>query len=290
MTAPAEESTQIVEAEAQRAGTLLPVLDPKAAKEAYQAYLELCQAILIPYDKRIVRDGVVVQESDYARIPQRRKVNGRWITEYVDAPKKSAWRKLARFYGVSTEILEKSKETHQDGSFTYHYTVRASAGGVSTTGEGSCTSTEKGGKSEHDTRATAHTRAKSRAISDLIGFGQVSAEEYSTYENDPEPPKNTAPRKRVEAGARVKPRRQGAVVEDVGGSAEDDPDVQAVLGQLKEAGLSTGSLILVKKDGRVWVQHPETWSQDRWNSYNDVIHGELSGSYSRDLRAWAVTP
>jgi len=99
------------------------------------------------------------------------------------------------------------------------------------------------------------------------------------------------PRKRVEAQARVQPKRQPPVaMEESGGSAEDDPDVQAVLGQLKDAGLSVGSLIMVKKDGKVWVQHPETWSQDRWNDYNDVIHGGLEGTYSRDLGAWAVTP
>ena len=167
---------------------LLPILDPQQAKRAYQAYLELCQAILVPYDKRIVDDrGVVVQESDYARIKQSKKDDsGKWITEYVDAPKKSAFRKLAKFYGISTEILEKNKETHDNTSFTHHYTVKAIApNGVYTTGEGSCTSSEKGGKSEHDTRSTAHTRAKSRAISDLIGFGQVSAEEYGNYSEAP---------------------------------------------------------------------------------------------------------
>ena len=171
-------------------GDLLPVLNPEDAKRAYHAYLELCQAILVPYDKRIVDDrGVVIQESDYARIKQTKKNDsGKWITEYVDAPKKSAFRKLGKFYGISTEIVEKSKEIQEDGSFTYHYTVKAIApNGVHTTGEGSCTSTEKGGKSEHDTRSTAHTRAKSRAISDLIGFGQVSAEEYGNYEDTDKP-------------------------------------------------------------------------------------------------------
>ena len=39
---------------------LLPVLNPEDAKRAYHAYLELCQAILVPYDKRIVdKRGVV---------------------------------------------------------------------------------------------------------------------------------------------------------------------------------------------------------------------------------------
>ena len=168
--------------------TLMPVLDPEQAAAAYNAYLKLCESILIPYDKRIVKNGVVIQESDYQRITQRKKVDGKWIAEQVDFPKKSAWRKLSKFYGVSTEILEKNREDHEDGSFTWNYSVRAWQGPVSTTGEASCTNTEKGTKSRHDTKATAHTRAKSRAISDLIGFGQVSAEEIGNDQPAFNPP------------------------------------------------------------------------------------------------------
>jgi len=37
--------------------------------------LKLCQAILVPYDKRIVdENGVIRQESDYVRIAQKRKL------------------------------------------------------------------------------------------------------------------------------------------------------------------------------------------------------------------------
>ena len=183
------EDNKIIEA-VPSGGNMLPVLNPEDAKRAYHAYLELCNAILVPYDKRVVdTNGVVRQESDYARIKQTKKDDtGKWITEYVDAPKKSAFRKLGKFYGISDEIIEKHKEVHENGSFTYHYTVRAIApNGQHSDGEGSCSSSEKGGKSEHDTRSTAHTRAKSRAISDLIGFGQVSAEEYANYEEDTKP-------------------------------------------------------------------------------------------------------
>jgi len=176
--------------------TLMPVLDPEQAAAAYNAYLKLCQSILIPYDKRIVKDGVVIQESDYQRIAQKKKVDGKWITEFVDFPKKSAWRKLSKFYGISTEVVEKSREDHADGSFTWNYSVRAWSGSVSTTEEASCTSNEKGTKSRHDTKATALTRAKSRAISDLIGFGQVSAEEINSDQPAFNPPST---RKEIEA-------------------------------------------------------------------------------------------
>ena len=45
-------------------------------------------------------------------------------------------------------------------------------------GVGACASNERNfSHVEHDTRSTAHTRAKNRAVSDLIGGGEVSAEE-----------------------------------------------------------------------------------------------------------------
>ena len=97
-----------------------------------------------------------------------------------DFPKKSAWRKLARFYNVSSEIVEKERVDREEGSWVWHYTVKAVApNGQSQMGIGNCDSKEVNNdrRREHDTESTAHTRAKNRAISDLIGFGQVSAEE-----------------------------------------------------------------------------------------------------------------
>ena len=267
---------------------LLPLLDPKAAKRAYHAYLELCQAILVPYDRRIVKDGVVVQESDYARIPVRRQVDEKWVTELVDAPRKSAFRKLAKFYGVSTEILEKYKETHPDGSYTWHYTVKATApNGVSQDGEGSCTSTEKGGKSEHDTRATAHTRAKSRAISDLIGFGQVSAEEYHNYEED------TTPRKPVEVDAKpVEPLRQGGVAEPEPPRAEEpvlDSAEETVKATLMANGLETHHLLIYgygSRQSRVIRVEPEP-GFDNWDEYDHILR-LLKGTWNNLELRWEV--
>ncbi|MFH2111738.1 MAG: hypothetical protein ABIJ47_10830 [Candidatus Bathyarchaeota archaeon] len=271
------ETRGLAVAEAPR-GELLPILDPKAARAAYHAYLELCQAILVPYDRRIVKDGVVIQESDYARIPQRKQVDGKWITEYVDAPKKSAWRKLGRFYGVSTMIVEKNKETHQDGSYTYHYTVKATAGGVSQDGEGSCTSTEKGGKSEHDTRATAHTRAKSRAISDLIGFGQVSAEEYSSYEDDlpPKPVEATAKAVNPTPPAKAEPQAEKPIV---------DPAEETVKATLKANDLDTGHLLIVRYGDVVRVEPEEGFGV--WDDYDRVLRLLKATWINEELR-WEI--
>ncbi len=88
-----------------------PIVSPEAAKKAMEAYQQLCAAVLIPWDKRKVKNGVIVQESDYQRITVRHKESGRWITEYRDFPKKSAWRKLGKFYKISDEIMIKREWT-----------------------------------------------------------------------------------------------------------------------------------------------------------------------------------
>lgn len=110
--------------------------------------------------------------------------------------KKSAWRKLARAFNISDEPITKEiirDENHQ--IISAYFEVKAVLpNGRSGFGVGDCSIFDKiksddkeqpsnfelrkrFTNAEHDVIATAHTRAKSRAISDLIGAGEVSAEE-----------------------------------------------------------------------------------------------------------------
>ena len=264
---------------------LLPIADPTQAREAYQAYLELCQSVLVPYDKRIVDEkGVIRQESDYARIPQRKKVNGRWITEYVDAPKKSAWRKLARFYGVSTELLDKQRIVDENGVVTWHYSVRAWQGDVTTTGEAACSTNEKGKEStEHEVKSTAHTRAKNRAISDLIGFGQVSAEEMTPG----------TPRKLVDAETQVHPkekktkkktRKQAALKP---GIQESEDRVRAAL-EANDVDLT--NLVITRYGDKVRIIPQEGYDEMRWVDDHQVILQLLTGDWMAEEMRWEVPP
>ena len=100
--------------------------------------------------------------------------------------KKSGWRKLALVFNISDQVMESSKTVRADGSFVWSFRVRAVApNGRFTEAVASCDSRErKYAHIEHDVQATAQTRAKSRAISDLIGAGEVSAEEIVS---DPNP-------------------------------------------------------------------------------------------------------
>ena len=94
--------------------------------------------------------------------------------------KKSGWRLMAQAFNISDEIVEKERMVLPDGSIYWVFTVRAIApNGRYSLGIAGCSNNEPGKQNmrEHDLMATAHTRAKNRAISDLIAAGEVSAEE-----------------------------------------------------------------------------------------------------------------
>lgn len=96
--------------------------------------------------------------------------------------KKSAWRKLARHFSISTSVVAVSKETIE-GVFVATVTVRASAPwGQDAEAVGACGTDEATGRRTitiADAVATAETRATNRAVSNLVAMGEVSAEEMS---------------------------------------------------------------------------------------------------------------
>jgi len=99
---------------------------------------------------------------------------------------KSGWQKLALAFGISDEIVKEYKEEKSDGTYVWRFHVKAThrLTGRFTTGVGSCASTEKvygegkdNKKLEHDVYSMAHTRAKLRAIRDMIGSEDMLIEE-----------------------------------------------------------------------------------------------------------------
>src|SRR5262252_4877158 len=97
--------------------------------------------------------------------------------------KKQGWQTIAKAYRVSTSIVADEAVYDTDGRIVRsRAVVRAvDPDGRSREATGYCSIDEPGRRSspkaEHDVRATAVTRAENRAISNLSGIGQVSAEE-----------------------------------------------------------------------------------------------------------------
>lgn len=104
--------------------------------------------------------------------------------------KKSGWRKIARAFRLNVEVLQLQVDRDDQG-----LPVRATAiaratapNGDFSDGDGHCSIQESRfrnqqarAKAENDLPATAVTRAKNRAISDLVGMGEVSADEIGAY-------------------------------------------------------------------------------------------------------------
>ena len=154
----------------------LQTVDVGAAKDFMNNYQELVEALL--------------DKSDYQPIKTQDGIK--------NSKKKSAWRKLATAFNISDDVIEKEiihDECHR--IISARYEVKATLpNGRHGVGTGSASIYDKITKkdtveptpfelrqrftnAEHDITSTAHTRAKSRAISDLIGAGEVSAEELS---------------------------------------------------------------------------------------------------------------
>lgn len=121
--------------------------------------------------------------------------------------KKSGWRKIAAFMGISVDIVESTHETIGK-TFAWHFTCKAihAKSGRYAIGTGSCDAFEKAklmeGKymiynrfnrvweeaqpnSIHNIRTTAETRAFNRAVSNLVGGGELSADEIINEEEEP---------------------------------------------------------------------------------------------------------
>ena len=104
-------------------------------------------------------------------------------------PTKQFANKISKFFGLSVQIVKADKEADEDG-FTWHIWARATApNGQFRESDGHCSSKErKFSHLEHDVYATAVTRAKNRAILELAGFGEVSAEEILDENGKHNPP------------------------------------------------------------------------------------------------------
>lgn len=153
-----------------------PLVAPGAARQAIQQYEALKSAI--------------VQDSD------KQTIQGRTFL------KKSFWRRVATCFGLSLDLVSEQRGFDEGGKLFYSVVYRAVApNGRSMIGDGYCSTGEqgRGGWPEHNVRATAHTRAKNRAISDLVGGGEVSADEMPDYVDEAPPAARQAPRPAVKA-------------------------------------------------------------------------------------------
>jgi hypothetical protein len=197
-----DESQSLVQ---QHGGLPTPAFTGKQMADALQRYKELQMALDAAMPNEIITlQGRVFRKKAYWRAVS--------VAFNLNVEMVSEERVVAGFFADERE------------NFGYNVTYRASSGVRSAMGDGSCFAVEKAGKfkcphpmpnqpnksvhwppeqcplydgyrwqrlpanaSEHNVRSHAHSRAFNRAVSNLCGFGEVSAEEVEQAEVTSEP-------------------------------------------------------------------------------------------------------
>jgi len=131
---------------------------------------------------------------------------------------KSGWRKLSFAFNLSDEIIREEKEERGEEVIYRIWTKVTAPNGRYVVAVGCASSKERKFAHEaHDPYALAATRSKNRAISDIIGLGEVSAEEMLRAEELPTkeaevkeeyvkpPPKEVAEGWREKMAGKLKP-------------------------------------------------------------------------------------
>lgn len=181
--------------QAQRSVIVRPV-DIEGTIQAYKEFERLKKELL--------------NENDFAYFDESGKMTDKKTgNPYI---KKSGWRKMKTAFGTSIEYLDDGKRTLGKDSegeyYVWRYKVRAiTPSGIYQDSDGACSSrkaffSKKYGKrvdpEEEDIILMAQTVAINRAISDLVGGGEVSAEEMYGRENStPKPLMETNPKQAI---------------------------------------------------------------------------------------------
>jgi hypothetical protein len=137
--------------------------------------------------------------------------------------KKNYWRAIATAFNLNVEVAtERRVEFGDDWGYEVSYRAIAPNGRVAS-GDGTCMASEKVSEEKgifatvHNVRSHAHTRAYNRAVSNLVGFGEVSAEEVETGASRGP----SGGRKATDKQTKMLWAKAKAKSEDAGVSAED---------------------------------------------------------------------
>jgi len=147
--------------------------------------------------------------------------------------RKSAFRKLALAFGISTDILREDRLIIA-GKDAYLVSVKAIApNGRFMTSVGSCHEAERKFNKPSDVRAIAETRATNRAIANLLGWAAPSAEEIIADDGEA-----YAPTQDYSDDPNMMTDRQKKLLEQLITQRNPDPDERENALAIIESGLS----------------------------------------------------
>ena len=164
-----QQSTQTIQSVVAQTGLVAPVCSVQESVRIFKEFEQAKSKILTGNDVLWIGD------------------DGRPAIEGQGSPhiKRSGWRKLARFFGLSWDIEDIKKLAMENGGYMYKVRVKVwHPAGASIVAEGLASSRDKfftkGNRiesAEENIIMKAETVAINRAISDILGSGDVSGEE-----------------------------------------------------------------------------------------------------------------
>ncbi len=187
--------------------------------------------------------------------------------------KKSGWLKYALACNLNLEKIEEREIDKEmppgsgDWVTIFHFDYRAIAQtGRFAEASGSASTSEREGSDKmiHDTRSLAQTRALNRAISNLVGGGEVSAEEAMDTD-----------RRRVNANQSFVPKV--------------DSDEENVKKTLKVNNIPVDDLSIYKYKDKVRIAPKPSFPQENFEAYNDAITSLLKAKWSKKDGFWVVS-
>jgi len=207
----------------------LAVVDPRNNALARQQAAGIITAVPSEDLKHAVVEYKRIQEALDASMPECiMRISGKQFR------KKQYWRGVRMAFNL--EVVAVGERRVEYGTdWGYEVTYRATAPNGSTAdGDGACMASEKEVRDKntgeivawktkqaqtvHNVRSHAHTRAMNRAISNLVGFGEVSAEEFV----DDDDSRDEQPRTQQTKQREQQPEQ---VVEATGFASRDDEDL-----------------------------------------------------------------
>jgi len=202
--------------------------------------------------------------------------------------KKSGWLKYALACNLNLEKIEereidKEKPPGSGNWVTiYHFDYRAIAQtGRYAEGSGSASTAEreKSDKMIHDTRSLAQTRAMNRAISNLVGGGEVSAEEVMTNRRQVNSKQRNVKKKPKTKKPPVKAPEEPLV----------DPDEEQVKTILKVNDIPMDDFTIYKWLDKIRVIPKPEFNQENFPAYNGAITSLLNAKWVDTENWWEVT-
>lgn len=272
--APAPQSVALARRE--RRSEVMHPLDVNQLVQSFEEYQQLLPRLL--------------SDSDYqdAGIDNRTGKSRRFV-------KKSGWRKIATAFDLDVVLISDEVERDADGRVVRAKVIaRAIApSGRTMDGDGYCAADEsrftsgRGDQSklENDLRGTATTRAKNRAISDLVGMGDVSAEEVS------DGPSQQGPKYGLPVDDAVKGNASRALTKLCGGDLDvAEQTWEAIKGHMDGYMPQAAALTILKLASVVQLGLAETdpvFVDDRGDiPSEDEVAAEVAGLEDRALELW----